>query len=109
MIVSTGARKPRATRSSRQPFHADHAQHRHAHDSSGTAHAQSEAIEVDVDQSRSASERARHASSPSFSVATTRETALLESGAALSNGWSAPRIRRVLLPAKYVATTASLT
>ena len=29
-------------------------------------------------------------------MATTRETALLESGAALSNGWSAPRIRRVL-------------
>src|ERR1700681_4499161 len=37
------------------------------------------------------------------------DTALLDSGAALSSGWSAPRIRRVLPPAKYVATTASFT
>ena len=43
------------------------------------------------------------------SVATTRDTALFERGAALSSGWSAPRIRRVLPPAKYVATTASFT
>jgi len=39
----------------------------------------------------------------------TRDTALFERGAALSSGWSAPRIRRVLPPARYVAITASLT
>jgi len=44
-----------------------------------------------------------------FSVAMTRDTALFERGAALSNGCSAARIRRVLPPAKYVATTASFT
>src|SRR2546425_3190263 len=71
MMASTGARNPRATRSSRQPFHAasdspcaqlereqmlppvgqdaDDAQHRHADHLSGSAYAQGEAIEVDVD------------------------------------------------------------
>jgi hypothetical protein len=38
----------------------------------------------------------------------TRETALFERGAALSSGWSAPRIRRVLPPARCVTTMASL-
>jgi len=55
------------------------------------------------------SERAVQAVSPSFSVATIRETALLESGAALSSGRSAPRIRRWFPPAKYVAITVSFT
>jgi len=57
----------------------------------------------------SASERVCQAANSVFRVATTRETALFESGASLSRGWRAPRIRRVLPPAKYVAITASLT
>src|SRR5919201_5891445 len=69
MIASTGARSPRATRSSRQPFHAtrfaaaqlqreqvlaaigentDNAQHRRAHDLSATAYARCKPIEVEV-------------------------------------------------------------
>ena len=51
----------------------------------------------------------RHATRPSLSVATTRDTAPFDRGAALSRGWSAPRICRVLPPARYVAITASLT
>ena len=66
--VSIGARRPRATRSSRQPFHAandspphssrasrclcqdaDHARYRNAHYSSGAPHTKGKAIEVDVD------------------------------------------------------------
>jgi hypothetical protein len=46
---------------------------------------------------------------PSLSVVTTRETALFDSGAALSSGWSAPRMRRVFPPARYVAVIASFT
>jgi len=88
---------------------ADGTEDGHAHDPSGTAYTQGKAVELNVITSSSASERRRHASRPSYSVAMTRETALLDRGAALSSGWSAPRIRRVFPPARYVATMASLT
>jgi hypothetical protein len=42
-------------------------------------------------------------------VATIRDTALRDRGATWSSGAKAPRIRRMLPPAKYVASTAGLT
>ena len=115
-----GVRRPRATRSSMQPFHASKDSPPHSSSarsclppsartpttpSTGTL----TTFPALRTRRRSASERVRHASRPSFSVATTRDTALFESGAALRSGWSALRIRRLLPPAKYVAITASLT
>src|SRR5262245_5648673 len=50
--------------------------------------------------SSGANDRVRQASSSALSVPTIRETALLESGAALSSGLRAPRSRRVLPPAR---------
>jgi hypothetical protein len=59
--------------------------------------------------STSVSLRACHASSSWRSVATIRETALFDSGAAFSSGDSAPRMRRVLPPERYTAAIAALT
>ena len=50
--------------------------------------------------SSSASDRAAQVSSAPLSVPTMRDTALRDSGAALSRGCSAPLSRRVFAPAK---------
>jgi hypothetical protein len=57
---------------------------------------------------KSASDCVFHASQSPRRVVTIRETALLDKGAFLSSGRSAPRIRRVLPPDKYTPATASL-
>jgi len=62
------------------------AEYGHADDFSGTADTESKTIEVDIDHVEAVSERVRHASRPSFSVATTRDTALFDRGAVLSRG-----------------------
>src|SRR5262245_51089295 len=87
----------------------DDAQHRDADDLPATARAQGEAVEVDVDHV----EVGERACPPRLQAALQRgddaRHCALREGAALNNGWSAPRIRRVLPPARYVAITASLT
>lgn len=57
--------------------------------------------------SRSPTDWVRQASTSALSVPTIRETALFESGAALSSEESAPRNRQVLPPRQVGATTAS--
>ena len=67
---------------------SDHAENWRADDLPGAAHPQRDRIEVQPEDIHSAGERVRQASSSTLSVPTTRETALFERGAALSQGTS---------------------
>jgi hypothetical protein len=92
------------------PVHEDRhdREHRHADHLARTAHAQGQGIEIEIDEVEVA-ERPLLPPLQPRSLPTIRETALRESGAALSKGARAPRSLRVLPPARYVARTASLT
>ena len=129
--LGSGTLSPRSTRSSRKPFHASFDSLPHISSdtscfcpSASTATAASTGTLVTLPALRtrsaiasryryatssSANERFVHASHALLSVPTTRETALFESGAALSSGLSAPWMRRVFAPARYALATASLT
>ena len=88
---------------------ADHPQHRHADDLSGTAHAQGKAIEVNVDRA----ELGQRARPPCLKAVLQRghhaRHCALREGRGLEQELERAANPVGVAPAKYVATIASLT